>query len=314
MESPTAYDWTEAYVAHGPLEPTSAVVKLERVTRSPWDEMFPAISPDGTTLLFISGWFQFDHTIAQATLIGLDPRDPSTTTAYAPTTGFALAPAWMPDGSSFFYVTNAAGSWQLVRSRSNQADGQFDTILTDDAGRPMNPSVAPDGKQVAFSLFRGTSRKIVVTEMDGTGMRELALGDYPSFSPMGDEIFFQGLDARGQVQLFTVPPTGGEPVQKTFGHAASVHPSHDPTGAYVVFGSTLGHEQRRCKVCCGLFLMRVDGTQMVHLVGGDVDADWPRWGQDGWIYFTSNEGGDYDVWRLRIGDDGSRVPAAPTGG
>lgn len=313
MESPTTDDWTQAYVAHGPLEPTSAVVKLERVTRAPQDEMFPAISPDGTTLLFISGWFQFDQTIVQATLIGVDPRDPSTTTSYASSGGFALAPAWMPDGSSFLYVTNAGG-WQLVRSRSMEPEAPFDTILTDDVGRPMNPSVSGDGKQVAFSLFRGTSRKVVVTEMDGTKMRELAPGDYPSFSPKGDEIFFQSFDTWGQVQLFSAPAEGGAPVQRTFGDAASVHPSHDPTGTYVVFGSTHGYEQRRCKVCCGLFVMRVDGTQIVQLVGGDVDADWPRWGQDGWIYFTSNEGGDYDVWRLRMGDDGSRVPAAPTGG
>jgi TolB protein len=210
-------------------------------------------------------------------------------------------------------VTNESGAWQLVRSHSKQPDGRFDVIMTDDVGRPMNPSVSPDGKQVAFSLFEQGARRIVVSNMDGSHIRVLSTGDYPSFSPKGDEIVYQDVDSTGQWQLFSINPQGENPVQLTFSPYASIHPAHDPSGEFLVFGSTIGQESRRCKLCCGLFLMRIDNGNIVQLIAGDVDADWPSWGKDGWIYFTSNESGDYDVWRLRIADDGSRVPAVPSG-
>lgn len=312
--TPTYDDWTAAYVAHGPLEPTSAVVTLEQVTHTPYDEMFQALSPDGGTLLYVAGWFYLDQSIEDAHVEGIVPGTPSNITRWVG--GLAVTPSWLPDGSGFLYATNVGGPWQLVRSRSSEPDAAYEVILTDDAAKPLRPTVAPDGLRFAFSLTQGSARYVAVANIDGSDIRVLHEGDYPSWSPAGDEIVFQGLDAYGQSQLFAVHPDGGELQQRTFSNDANVHPAHDPTGELVVFGSTRGHEQRICKVCCGLYVMGSDGSDPVQLVGGDVDADWPSWGSDGWIYFTSNEQGNYDVWRVRLGSgDGgsSRVPADPTG-
>lgn len=318
VESAPIYDdWMDAYVPHGPLEPTSAVVTLEQVTHTPYDEMFQSLSPDGATLLYVAGWFYLDQSIEDAHVLGLDPRTGSSGVKWVGGAGFSATPSWLPDGSGFLYATNAGGPWQLVRSRSSEPEAGYDVILSDDEGRPLRPTVAPDGLRFAFSLVQGSARYVAVANIDGTGMRVLSEGDYPSWSPAGDELMFQRLDSNGESQLFAMDPDGVELQQRTFGNASNVHPAYDPTGEHVVFGSTRGYEQRICKFCCGLYMMRSDGSELVELVGGDVDADWPSWGSDGWIYFTSNEQGNYDVWRVRL-DDGeggsTRVPANPTGG
>ena len=314
--APTYDEWMAAYVPHGPLEPTSAVAELEQLTVTPYDEMFPSLSPDGSTLLFVSGWFYLDHSIDNADLLGLDPNALSSARTFAGGEGFALSPAWLPNGSAYLYATDAAGSWQLVRTSSPQPDASFSVIVSDDVGRPLHPTVSPDGERVAFSLTEGSPRQVAVANLDGTQLRLLGEGDYPTWSPQGETVVFQRPDHQGRSQLYSVSVGGGERTQLTFGTAASIHPSYDPTGEYLVFGSTRGFEARACKVCCGLWVARADGTELIELVGGDVDADWPMWGSDGWIYFTSNESGDYDIWRLRWrqeGADSERVPASPSG-
>lgn len=315
--APPYDEWMAAYVPHGPLEPTGAVAELEQLTVTPYDEMFPALSPDGSTLLYVSGWFYLDHSIEASDLLGLDPNASSSARTFAGGSGFALSPAWLPDGSAYLYATDAAGPWQLVRSSSPEPQAGFDAIVSDDVGRPLHPTVAPDGERVAFSFTEGSARYVAVANIDGTQLRLLAEGDYPTWSPAGETIAFQRTDEQGLTQLYAVPASGGEPTRLTSGTWASIHPSYDPTGTYLVFGSTRGQEDRVCKVCCGLWVIRADGTEPVKLVGGDVDADWPAWGSDGWIYFTSNESGDYDVWRLRLAQENAgsgRVPASPSGG
>ncbi|MFW5740688.1 MAG: TolB family protein [Myxococcota bacterium] len=313
--APEYDDWVASYVPHGPLEPTAAVASLQRVTSSSYDEMFPSLSPDGSTLLYVSGRFYLDHTIESPELWGLDPSTSSPARRFAGGHGFAMSPAWMPDGSAYLYATDTAGSWQLVRTRSAQPEAAFDVIVDDDDATPLHPSVSPDGGRVAFSMSDGRGRNVAVVEADGSGLRVLARGDYPAWSPDGGAIAFQGADAAGQTQLFSIDPGGGEARQLTFHEAASIHPAFDPSGARIVFGSTRDRASRKCKVCCGLYLMDADGSQPVLLVGGDVDADWPVWGSDGWVYFTSNEAGDYDVWRVRLADEGedsARTPAVPS--
>lgn len=311
-------DWLDAYVPHGPLEPTSAVSNLERLTSTSQDEMFPALSPDGTNLLYISGWYYPSSFIDAPQLLRVEPGRPESATILAGTVGFALSPAWLPSGTGFLFATDQNGPWQVVRANTDSADGPFDVVLSDDVGKPLHPTVAPDESRFAFSMTHEQRRFIATANLDGTDVRLLTEGDYPSWSPWGDEIVFQAPHGDGSTQLASISPSGGGWRQLTVGDGSSVHPSHDPTGEYVVFGSTRGHEGRQCKVCCGLYLMRSDGTEVTQLMGGDVDADWAAWGADGWIYFTSNEAGHYDIWRMKwvgamAGEPSDpRQPASPS--
>ncbi len=317
FEPAPVQDWTYSYGPHGPLEPTSESAGLERVTFGAYDEMFPALSPDGMTLLFVSGWFCPDHSMAAALVLGFDPDGTEPHSTYAGGEAFAMSPAWLPDSAGYVYATNDTGVWQLVRSRSREPGSGYDVISGSDETRPLHPTVSPDGSRIAFSMIQDGVRQVAVADIDGGDLRVLGPGDYPSWSPVGREIVYQRPDDRGQTQLFAIAPEGGEVGQRTFGPAANIHPAHDPTGTYVAYGSTHGSDQRVCKVCCGLHVMRADGAGIVQLVGGDVDADWPAWGSDGWIYFTSNESGIYDVWRIRWREGGTpdpRVPADPEQG
>ena len=304
-----------SFAPHGPLSSTNAVDTLTRVTSGSDDELFPALSPDGTTLLFVSGWFYPDYGIAETRLIGLDMLGDTRRTAWVEGVSFVLTPAWLPDGASYVFATEAGSGWSLVRTREALPAPSFDVIVDGNASSaPLNPSIAPDGTRLAFSVLDHGVRHIAVADIDGSNLKVLHEGDYPSWSPTSDAIVFQRMDTRDATHLFRASVDApGSAIQLTWGEASDVHPSYSPDGRQIVFGSTRGHEQRRCKACCNLWKVDDEGGEPTKLAGGDVDADWPSWGADGWVYFVSNERGNYDVWRLRLRGEvpEGRVPATP---
>jgi Tol biopolymer transport system component len=69
-----------------------------------------------------------------------------------------------------------------------------------------------------------------------------------------------------------------------------------------VFSSNRGWNTRpggKEKTTWNLFLVHPDGTGITQLTDGDGSATQPEWGKDGWIYFSSNQAGSYDLWRLK---------------
>jgi Tol biopolymer transport system component len=52
-----------------------------------------------------------------------------------------------------------------------------------------------------------------------------------------------------------------------------------------------------------LWAAKLDGSGMVQLTDGAARSATPSWGKDGWIYFSSDREGSFDVYRLKPGGD-----------
>jgi Tol biopolymer transport system component len=98
------------------------------------------------------------------------------------------------------------------------------------------------------------------------------------------------------------PETGTNLVQLTSGEFDHHNPAWSPDGQFLVFSTNRASAQEAQQSAgrgLNLYVVNRDGTGLTQLTAGDVQATSPDWGTDGWIYFASNQAGNFDIWRLQ---------------
>jgi TolB protein len=276
------------------LSATASATSLQRVTKDPLEEVNPTLSPNGTVLLF-EARLSSNGQISAQTIVGVDPGSGGARTVYSPPNARSGDPVWLPDGS-YVYVTDASGKATIVRSLVAAPQAVIAAIVPpESAPQVVHPSIAPDGKRIAFEAsFQGQSR-IVVAGIDANGAKLAILGEghRPSWSPDGRRLAFTRV-VNDVSQIFVMSPDGGGVAQVTTDAGDHDDPAWSPSSRILLFNSNRGGGDTY-----NLFAARPDGSGLVQLTEGNADVGDPSWGNDGWIYFDSNQAGGYDIWRLR---------------
>lgn len=289
---------------------TGAGQALTRVTADPVEELRPAISPDGKVLLFDT--FVRSYSFGgggqaapntERTIIGVDPSGNSGRTMYTATTSYAAEPAWMPDGSAIVYSSNSLGKWGLVRSLSNSPNSAVAVVVNGDmAPLASRPSLSPDGKRVGFCTAIRNTWQLATSALDGSSFTILGEGMMPAWSPDGKRLAFVRT-VGGFNHIFVVnADTGTNLTQLTSGESIDEYPAWSPDGKEIVFASNRGWNSKPggTERTRNLFVIRADGSNLVQLTDGDGESSAPAWGRDGWIYFSSDQAGNFDIWRFKV--------------
>jgi TolB protein len=289
------------------LSLTGAATMLTRVTSDPVDEERPILSPDGRSLILyastrevVNG--QYTGNIAQKTVVGVNPQNGAQRTIYTSAQVWSYSPDWMPNGNIVF-VSNAMGRFNLVKTLTRSPSAAV-SVIVDGATAPGigNPRVSPDGKKVAFEITpSGSATMVAMCNINGSELTMLGEGSQPAFTPDGKSLLFAR--AVGQAwQIFGIDvETGGGLVQITHDAVFDVAPNVSPDGRYVVFASTRGRDQIAGATTntYNLFAVHLDGTGLTQLTRGGAMSTEPYWASDGFIYFTSNPDGNFDIWKLK---------------
>lgn len=304
----------------GPVEPvepagpppenlvaTGAATALSRVTADPLTEEWPSLSPDKATLLF--------HTISVNAsgqevlgIVGVDPNTGARRTLYTSPKSSSGFPAWLPDGSSFVYATDTMGSPAIVRALSSAPNsGVAVAVAGQIAPEPAQPAVAPDGKRVAFRTYMTGQDQVAIAGLDGSNLTILGEGQAPQWHPDGGQLVFSRKVGDYQ-QLFLIDAdTGTGLTQLTNESSNNMYPCWAPDGRHIAFAS-----DRTGRLA--LYTIRPDGTVTTGLTEGTKNATNPHWGSDGFIYFTSDAGGGWDIWRFKpIGELELGATSSPAG-
>jgi TolB protein len=294
--------------AKSALDVTGAVASLERVTTEPVDEVRPAISPDGKVLLF--NVMLTERGQSKKTLVGVEPSTRAQRTLYTSDKSRSIDPCWMPDQSSYIYASDAPGSWSLVRALTATPNAAVNVVAAGEiANAPAWPTASPDGKRVAFSTLAHGERQIAIIGIDGARLTLIGSGDSPAWSPDSKRIVF-GRNVGKHHHLFLIDPESGTNlVQLTSGEFDHNDPAWSPDGQYIIFSTNRTSDEEaptttslRTKAppkSFNLYIVNRDGTGLTQVTSGGVQAVQPSWGADGWIYFASDQSGDFDIWRLR---------------
>lgn len=187
----------------------------------------PAISPDGTTILFSRGYVDMTRDQNQSNLWMIDAAGERlrqlTDGAWNDS-----APVWSPDGKRIAFLSSRSGSTQL---HVMWADTRETLQLTRLERAPGGITWSPDGKEIAFTGFVPDDTPILPVRLPPAPRgAQLARGpvviDRPSWGSDGT-----GPTTKGYTHVFVVDATvGGTPRQVTSGSFNHSAPSWSADG------------------------------------------------------------------------------------
>lgn len=298
-------DWlqnktTEVYEAAKVEKQTADGARL--ITLEPNEtEMYPRISPDGKSMLVISGKRR-DYKVTRRLVENGDPlnivmeNDALALTSYA----------WRGDEYVSFLSFRAGtlGVWEKPASgqgalrRLHRLIGDF-----------VQPVILSDGSLIVVRLFSHSDRGTNKSSRDGfadwetanmqaqlvhitpEGVEsELTSGINPSLSPDGRQVAFSMKAGRSQ-HLFTMNVDGSDLVQLTDERSIDVQPAWSPDGRWIVFTSNRGEEKEMRKPQnsnWNIWAIDRDGRNLTQLTFDDARDGAPTVGKDGMVYFHSD--------------------------
>ncbi|MBC8334060.1 MAG: TolB family protein [Anaerolineales bacterium] len=159
-----------------------------RLTSGEWDDISPALSPDGKQIAFASNRSGFWDLYLLEIESGETARLTNTKT-------YDGAPSWSPDGAWLASETYLDHSLEILIQPISDS-GQEAIRLTDNPAADHSPAWAPDGRQVAFVSTRGGDSDIYLADLDDTGSNRFlnlsetpnAIEDHPVWSQDGSHL------------------------------------------------------------------------------------------------------------------------------
>ena len=221
-----------------------------------FSDSFPAVSPDGATVLFQSD--RGGHGAIFAASASGGPARVLVDTGDHPT-----QPSWSPDQSHIAFVADVNGQQEVFIAR---ADGAERRRLTFDPGADYHPRFSPDGARLLFNSARGAgSRPAGASAAWGQDIYSIGLDGqdlqrhthcpvsctYPALSPDGRTLAYReslprpGLTQDGQAAAFDseimVADLSGGPARSISDSPAfDAWPAWSPDGQRLYFGSRRG--------------------------------------------------------------------------
>ncbi len=261
---------------------------------------WPSWSPDGLRIAYTTGDFTNPQSLFGSGEIHIVELATETTIPLVTDMDYAMQPSWSPDGRLIAF-------WGLQ-------GGNRDLYLIDLASRETaRITTAPslewgptwgrlDGRLYYSSDQAGLLSLWQLDPLVGDQSARpvpLPVGDvwFPSFSRTGDRLLFARRRTRASLLQRDIDRAGSPGAARTLlgGSNTVSNPLLSPSGRLLAF-----HDESSQ----GLFVLDLENSSVRRLVqGGDSANRHAKWSAGGWIVFSSDRGGSYDIWAVR--PDGS---------
>lgn len=232
--------------------------------------------------------------------------------------GYGSAPSLSPDGTRVVYMGPAVNNPPDGLYITELASGMT-TLLPGTTKGDMNPLWSPDGQTIAFT--RGPSSgligapgpyKIVVTNVDGSGFRQLTEGMEPNYAqawmPDGKRLLYTTVSRDGvSLKIMNVQTREVAPLFDT---------NYNGTVAVSPDGKRLAFEEMLPLDKYGLFVSDLDGSNRKLLADGRAAyiVTVPAWSPDGqWVIASVHdpEASDQPATLALIGVDSCQIIPMP---
>ncbi len=197
----------------------------------------PALSPDGTHLLYVSYRTGTPVVYERNLATGQDRT-------ISAETGLNATPVYSPDGRRILFARTVDDHTELFEVQRDPLCCARRVSFTS-VGETMNADYSPDGRRVALTSSPLGIPQIYVMSIDGGNpalisryvFGERSYSAAPDWSPRGDRIAYQAW-AGSWFQIMTVNPDGGDRRAMT-SQGSNEDPSWAPDGRHLVFAGTL---------------------------------------------------------------------------
>jgi serine/threonine protein kinase/WD40 repeat protein len=210
--------------------------EFTQLTTRPGVEWFPSISPDGEWVVYAGEASGHRHIFMQS-VGGQKSYDISGVDS----AGDDDQPAFSPDGNRLAFRSTREGGGLFVMGRTGERIKKV-------SSRGFKPAWSPDGKRLAFTIENvelNPQNSLMLSELwtvdvESEEARVLYARDaaMPSWSPNDRRIAFTSrIGPPLQVDVWTIPASGGKPTPVTSDSATDWNPIWAPDGRYLYFSS-----------------------------------------------------------------------------
>ncbi|MFQ6097635.1 MAG: tetratricopeptide repeat protein [Armatimonadota bacterium] len=242
------------------LQPDGVTVQL---TRALGADRFPAWSPDGKHIAFVS---ERDGSPQVYVMMADGSSQRRLTQDSLAECGW---PAWSHDGKRIaFEAREQPGGKFGVYLMSK--DGQQARRISGGGSDARRPAWRPDGKLLALSVRRQDGWYLCTVQPDGSNLQpilqEAVSSDHvpdPAWSPDGSKIAFSSDRGGAGKDIYVVNADGSGLARLTQSGGPNEHPVWSVDGAQILFVSERGGRR-------GLFAMAADGSSPTPISTGDV--------------------------------------------
>jgi Tol biopolymer transport system component/DNA-binding winged helix-turn-helix (wHTH) protein len=271
------------------------------------DDRFPAISSDGTTLLFNRRPTFYANGTLYTVRLDENAKPVEVPKPIATQGPPVLAAAWMANGREVVAATRS-GLYRIPALGGGEAQP-----IPGTGSEIQGVAVSRQGDRLAYAVVHGdaniwrvdlSARQPKPERLIASTYRDV----YPKYSPDGRQIAFQSMRGGGRSQVWLDDAEGRQARQLTFvknGLAGAPHWSPDGHTLEMDSNATGSYQ---------VYTMDADGGRMNQLTNGRFDNFLASWSRDGRsLYFTSTRTGRTEIWKMPA-SGGTAVQVTHNGG
>ncbi len=271
---------------------SGAASALRKITTTETHELNPRLSPDKRWLLMQV--HESGNKASYKSVLQKINVDNSSRVILTQKNNDSRNGDWLPDSSAIVFNSDKLGNLTIVQSLGVTGGSAVKFITPPSFSPAMHPDVSPDGRQIAFSLYQSEDKnQVCVVNIDGSNLRVYGDGYNPKWSSNGKEILFTRKVGKYS-RIYTMDSATGDNLVEL-----SSTESNDKGAVWSQDSKKIAFISNRINNRDHLFLMDKNGQNIVQLTDGNFDVNSIDWGMDNYIYFSSNAGGNLDIWRLR---------------
>ena len=262
---------------------TGSAEALKRLTIGGPNERVLSLSPDKKWLLLEAYKHSGSNRIVQKMKLSN-----STKMLLTPESSDNRHATWHPTQQSYIFTSNRMRNYSIVQSMGVNGGSGVRFITKSSLGNAKYPDISNNGRKIIFSV----EGSLAMVGLNGRDLIMFGSGYRPKFSP-DDKTILYAQKVGDYRHIYTMSTDGQEVVQLTSEYAKDFAANWSPDGNKIAFVSDRVGNNRH------LFIMDKDGNNIRQLTNGDFNINSLEWGDDGYIYFSADAGGNEDIWRLK---------------
>jgi Tol biopolymer transport system component len=276
-----------------------------------------AVNPNGGQIVFtlLSGSTKLD---VHSQILALDTTGPGSVQEITDGKSLDLMPAFTADGTQIVYSSNRAGRCLNVWRKSLEGAIGIDQLSYGNE-QDLWPMIDAAPKPRLFYEVLSDSQpdpQLYMAPVEGSSRTDLATipVTQPRISPRADAILFTSVNQRtGNREIYRISDHGGAPIEITNDPDSECYdPAWSKDGSMMAFVSDRAYatypvlhdnqvveERHRNADVWIVDLTHSDKPEQI-TTNGSVD-DCPAWDPSGdYIYFRSNRGGQWGIWKIPV--------------